>query len=117
MADILVADDDPAIVDALRMMLEDEGFGVHTTLNAQDVAGLAAAGPDLILLDIWMSGHNGGDVCRNLKDDVSTGDIPVVLMSANYDIKSIAHYAGADDYIFKPFNIDDMLIKIRRCLS
>ncbi|MEP6583985.1 MAG: response regulator [Ginsengibacter sp.] len=109
MKTILVADDDPGIVDVMQILLEDEGYSVITTLDGKKVKTLCKQKPDMIFLDIWMSGIDGKIICRELKADPSTNQIPVVLFSANRDTKEIAFECGADDFILKPFEIIDLL--------
>ena len=106
---ILVADDNPAILDALEIMLEENGYIVETTEDGSTVLDLKQPLPDLLLLDVWMSGIDGRDVCRYLKSTAVTKHIPVVLISATKDIEQIGKDAGADDYISKPFQMDHLL--------
>lgn len=109
---ILIADDDAAIVDATTMMLEAMGYEVDYTLKGSAVAKAMQAGPDLLLLDIWMSGVDGRDVCRELKADPNTRDIPVLMVSASREIKQSALACGADDFLSKPFEMTQLLEKI-----
>src|SRR5918911_300930 len=92
---ILIADDDPAILDALQMMLEDEGYEVTTTVDGETVCKMEKEYPDLLLLDIWMSGMDGRDICKQLKKNHLTKSIPVIMFSANKDTEKIAREAGA----------------------
>jgi CheY-like chemotaxis protein len=106
---ILVADDDPAIVDAIQMMLELEGYEVDTTVNGATIYKMEKEYPDLLLLDIWMSGQDGREVCKYLKKNPATKHIPIILVSASRDVAQSAKDAGADDFIEKPFQMDDLL--------
>ncbi|MGI8419689.1 MAG: response regulator [Candidatus Levyibacteriota bacterium] len=109
---ILITDDDPAIKDALKQILEDEGYGVETTADGSSVIKMHKELPDLLLLDIWMSGIDGRDICRELKSHEKTKHIPIIMVSAIKDTKGIAREAGADDFITKPFEIDELLKKV-----
>jgi CheY-like chemotaxis protein len=109
---ILVADDDLAILDAIKMILEDEGFLVQVVSNGEAVLQLQFDLPDLILLDIWMSGRDGGEICRQLKAQNHTARIPVIMVSANKDTADIARSVGAEDFIAKPFDIDELVGKV-----
>lgn len=109
---ILIADDDPGILDAIGIMLEFEGFEVKSTANVASLLSMESEFPDLLLLDIWMSGADGRDVCRHLKQKSSTSKIPIVLFSASRDIERSAMEAGADGFLAKPFEMDDLLAKI-----
>ncbi|MEP7252289.1 MAG: response regulator transcription factor [Ginsengibacter sp.] len=109
MKKILVADDDQGIVDVMQILLEDDGYEVITTLDGKKVKALCQQKPDLVFLDIWMSGVDGKTICQELKADISTRSIPVIMFSANRDTKEIALECGADDFILKPFEISDLL--------
>ena len=106
---ILVADDNPAILDSLKIMLEDEGYEVETTEDGAVAQNMKKPLPDLLLLDVWMSGIDGKNVCLRLKSASATKQIPIIMMSAAKDIVQIAEYAGADDYISKPFQMNHLL--------
>ena len=111
---ILVADDDAAIVDAIQLILEDAGYTVETTMNGEDVTKLDHNFPNLILLDIWMSGQDGRTICQHLKSCNETKHIPIVMISANKDTAQIAQNAGADGFITKPFEMDELLNKVAK---
>lgn len=111
---ILVADDDPAILDALQMILELEGYEVDTTADGQTIYKMKKEYPNLLLLDIWMSGHDGREICKSLKKDPLTKRIPVILISASRNLSNSAKEAGADDFIEKPFEMDQLLEKVRK---
>ncbi|WP_316771411.1 PleD family two-component system response regulator [Pedobacter frigiditerrae] len=113
---ITLADDDPGILDAVGMMLEMEGYEVSATLNGNTVLNLENDLPDIYVLDIWMSGSDGRELCKKLKIEERTKDIPVILISASNDLKRSAEFAGADDFLAKPFEIDMLLAKIEKAL-
>lgn len=114
---IMIVDDDPGIVDSLTILLEEFGYEVTSTVDASTVKDTLKEKPDLILLDIWMSGWDGRDVCKYLKGNEDTKNLPVIIISANKDIVYIAKEAGADDYITKPFQIEDLLAKVEKYLG
>lgn len=114
---VMIADDDPGILDSVGIMLEFEGYVVSTTLNSATLLDLENELPDLVLLDIWMSGIDGRDICKQLKQKKKTSKIPIVMISASKDIEWSAIEAGADDFLAKPFDIDDLLKKIERHIS
>lgn len=111
---ILVADDDPAILDAIKMMLELEDYNVSVTVNGETIYKMEKDYPDLLLLDIWMSGQDGRDICKYLKNNPLTKHIPIIMISASKDIKQSAKESGADDFIAKPFEIDDLLTVVAK---
>jgi DNA-binding response OmpR family regulator len=78
-------------------------------MDGKKVRGLCKSNPDLIFLDIWMSGMDGKIICKELKSNPATSDIPVVLFSANRDTREISKECGADDYILKPFEVKELL--------
>jgi DNA-binding response OmpR family regulator len=109
---IMIADDDPGIVDAVEMILEFEGYEVTSTVDGSTVLEMKDELPDLLLLDIWMSGEDGRDICKKLKQHPLTKNIPVIMISASRDIKQSAMDAGADDFLAKPFDMNELLKKI-----
>jgi DNA-binding response OmpR family regulator len=109
---IMVADDDPGIIDALCMMLEFEGYDVSCTVNGATVKDMKEEFPDLLVLDIWMSGQDGREICRFLKNEATTKNIPVLMISASKDIRQSALDSGANDFLAKPFEMDDLLGKV-----
>jgi DNA-binding response OmpR family regulator len=110
---VMIADDDSGILDSLLIMLEFEGYSVSTTLNGATLLTMDEV-PDLLLLDIWMSGTDGRDICKQLKQNAKTSNMPIVMVSASKDITQSALEAGADDFIAKPFDMDELLQTIER---
>ncbi len=111
---IMIADDDPGIVDAVEMLLEFEGYEVTSTVDGTTVLEMKQELPDLLLLDIWMSGEDGRDICKKLKENKLTKDIPVILISASRDVRESAIAAGADDFLAKPFEMNELLQKVEQ---
>jgi DNA-binding response OmpR family regulator len=112
---IIIADDDPGILDAVGMMLEFEGYQVIRMENCEGLLKIMEQElPDLLLLDIWMSGTDGRDICMQLKASELTRHLPVVMISASYEIGASALEAGADDFLAKPFDIEDLLAKVQK---
>lgn len=111
---ILVADDDPAILEVITLMLEDAEYEVATSVNGETVEKVRGILPDLILLDIWMSGMDGRDVCKHLRAKKKTKHIPIVMISANRDAEAIAFSAGANDFIAKPFEMNKLLAMVEK---
>lgn len=114
---VMIADDDPGIVDSLSMMLEFEGYEVSSTLNGASLLEMDSNLPDLLLLDIWMSGVDGRDICKQLKQQPHTSRLPILMISASKDIQRSAIDAGADDFLAKPFEMDELLQKIQQNIS
>jgi DNA-binding response OmpR family regulator len=116
---ILIADDDPAIVDSLQFMLEEAGFKVMATLEGEQVEKMVKEQdrPDLLLLDIWMSGYDGRQICKSLKTTNNTKSIPVIMFSATKDIEKTTIQSGADCFIEKPFDMHDLLEKVEKHIN
>jgi CheY-like chemotaxis protein len=113
---ILVAEDDPVILDVLRLILEDGGYAVETVAGGETLRDFPNGPPDLLMLDIWLSGWDGREICRSLKARQETKDLPVVLCSASRDGARMAREAGADGFVAKPFDLDDLLATVARHL-
>lgn len=117
MKKILVADDDAAICDSLQLMLEDEGYIVETTVNGETVTKMQKNFPDLLLLDIWMSGQDGREIAKFLKNQKNTKHIPIIMVSASRELEKAAKESGANDFIEKPFKMDSLLAKIDKYIK
>lgn len=117
---ILVVDDDPGILDALRFLFEGEGYRVKTCEKgdyAESLRDESGDAPDLIILDVLLSGKDGRTICRKLKDHLETRHIPVVMISAHPDAERSAREVGADAFVAKPFAIDDLLATAETLLA
>ncbi len=114
---IAIAEDDQGILDMLTMLLEEENYRVLRAGDVKTISQIDKKMPDLILLDIWMSGIDGRDVCARLKSQEKTRNIPIIIMSANKDTEKIAKECGADDFITKPFDVEDILAIIQKNLQ
>jgi DNA-binding response OmpR family regulator len=111
---VFIADDDQGILESTSMILEYEGFEVVTSQDGETVKKIKEYLPDVVLLDIWLSGASGGDVAKELKADKSTHAIPLIMFSANRDTEKIAKDVKADGFLIKPFNLPDLLETIRK---
>lgn len=109
---VMIADDDFGIIDSMSIMLEFGGYEVSSTINGKLLLQMEQELPDLLLLDIWMSGVDGRDICRKLKNNKITSKMPILMMSASKNIEHSALQAGADDFLSKPFEMEDLLKKI-----
>lgn len=111
---IVVVDDDPAILEAMKMILELYNYQVETIADGDVMPKLALIQPKLLFLDICLSGVNGTDICKSLKSAEATKDIPVIMISASYDGHKCMKDAGADDFLAKPFELHDLLSKVNK---
>lgn len=111
---ILVVDDDPDIGMMIKIMLEYQGYSVFVTQRAEQVEELLRKGHfDLLIMDMLLSGMNGMDICAGLKKDANLAPIPVIMISAHPNAKEISIDAGAEDFLSKPFDMNEMLSKIK----
>lgn len=114
---ILLVDDDTEICRFVSMLLQLEGFVPVVTQTAeQALRELDAGGVELVLLDIAMPDVDGIDLCRRIRTNPSTSKVPVLMVSARpgEDVIRRARDAGANDFIRKPFENDDLVSQIRR---
>lgn len=117
MTRILVADDDQAILDMTRLFLEYEGYEVCTASDGDTIRKRAGDLPDIILLDVWLSGADGAEIARSLKEQQQTRHIPIILFSANRNIEALARSAGVEDALVKPFDLADLSQKVRKHIA
>jgi len=111
---ILVADDDSSIRDIFKIILARAGYDLELIEDANEIFNNNFKIPDLFLIDKLLSGVDGLQVCRYLKDNPGTCNIPVVMVSASPDIGVSAIKAGADDFVEKPFELSYLLKVIER---
>jgi DNA-binding response OmpR family regulator len=110
---ILVVDDDEGILDAISMFLAEEGYTVSTTPKGEETyKKIDEFHPDVILLDVLMSGSDGRDICRKLKRDEKTRKIPVIMISAHPSAAKSVFEFGADDFLAKPFETEELILKV-----
>ncbi|MBI4972902.1 MAG: response regulator [Candidatus Omnitrophica bacterium] len=118
MAKILLADDDADIRDIISGILQKEGFEVVLAKDGNEALDLTKANrPELVLLDYLMPGLNGIEVCAALKKDKETKSIPIIMMTAYASEKEGSLSAGAIDFITKPIEKVDLLLRIRSVLK
>ena len=116
---ILIVDDEQSILDMLKLQLELEGYIVYSAINAKEALDKLSHSPDIILLDINMAGMNGFDLCSFIRNFVSC---PILFLTARVSEQDKINglMVGGDDYITKPFSVNELLARIsahlRRCL-
>lgn len=118
-SDVLIVDDTIENLVFLSSVLESQGYLVRKARNGKmALRAVYDAIPDVILLDIRMPGIDGYEVCRRLKENPVTADVPILFLSASNDIadKVKAFEEGAVDYITKPFQVDEVLVRTRNQL-
>ncbi|MDQ6659811.1 MAG: response regulator transcription factor [Chloroflexota bacterium] len=114
---ILVIDDDQAIGDVVQLILEDAGYKVEIHTDGHTVQHMREPFPDLLLLDIRLSGADGQMICWQLKQQEATQHIPIILLSAHEEMQRMARDAGADHCLAKPFEMEELLALVAKSLG
>jgi diguanylate cyclase (GGDEF)-like protein len=119
-AKILVVDDEPHIRRILQFLLEQEGFAVALACDGEEgLAALQAEKPDLILLDVMMPKLDGFSVLRRIRENFETNSLPVIMLTAKGEssekVKGLK--GGANDYLTKPFNHEELLLRMQNMLA
>jgi two-component system KDP operon response regulator KdpE len=113
---ILIAEDDVALNSMVATALRRRGFQVLSATCGRDALKLAyESHPDLVILDIMMPEMDGWQVCERLRE---MSDVPVIMLTAKAEQQDVVHglYLGADDYIKKPFSLEELVLRIRAVL-
>lgn len=118
MEKILVIDDDLDILSVLEILLSMKGYEVEVSaIGANTVHRVKSFSPNLVLLDVLISGHDGRTICKELKSEEDTRNIPVIMLSAHPGAAATIKEYGADDFIAKPFEVKRLLATIRKHLE
>jgi two-component system response regulator MprA len=113
---VLVVEDDEAIADVLRRTLRQEGHDVRSAVDGREALGAANEFvPDLVILDLGLPGLDGIEVCRRLRE---ASDVPILILTARSELddRVVGLDAGADDYLVKPFERQELLARMRALL-
>jgi len=116
---ILVVDDEPDILELVRFGLTQEGFSVETAATAgEGLACLTRRTPDLVVLDLMLPDMSGTEVCRKLRSDSKTAQLPVVMLTARSEEvdRVVGFELGADDYVTKPFSPRELVLRVKAVL-
>lgn len=115
---ILIVDDNKDICLLIENILLAEGYDIQSCSNPSEFQEkLKNAKPELIITDMLMSGFDGRTLTKEIKNNSETADIKVMLMSAHPDAEQIGKEIYADDFLAKPFEIDDLVDKVERLLN
>ncbi len=116
--DILVLEDDPDLCVLLETMLKFSGMNVKAILNPALLHGtLEQVEPKLLLMDMLLSGSDGRDICRSLKSDATLKHIKIMMISAHPDAEQTCRAAGANDFLGKPFDMDEFINKVKKLIA
>lgn len=114
---IMVCDDDQGILDVIQMLLETENFTVYTEVHSPNlISSIQLHSPDLLLLDLWMPFLAGDELLKTIRLNEEIKNLPVIVLSASVDGSDIAQDAGANAFIAKPFDMNDLISKVRSLL-
>lgn len=114
MKKIICADDDPGLQDVFPLICGRAGYQVTMLSNGDSILENNFELPDLFLLDKQLSGVDGMEICRFLKSQDATKDIPVIIVSASPNLDDKAKEAGADDFLEKPFKVSFLLDMLKK---
>ncbi len=117
---VLIVDDETDVLDAVKFSLELEG--IECLVANDGIHGLEEARrhqPDLILLDVMLPKLDGYEITRRLRSDPACEHIPIIMLSARAQAQdiSVGEKSGADGYVTKPFDIDDLVARVKECLD
>lgn len=115
---ILLIEDDPDVSRLTEFILRDEYDVVSSEDGREGLEKVKEEKPDLILLDIYMAGLSGFEVCRMLKEGSDTAPIPIIMLTAGAQKQEVSkgYASGADDYIIKPFEPEELIKRIEKLL-
>ncbi len=116
---ILIVDDEEDVLELVRYNLDKNGYKISTATTGEDALAKARAKlPDLMILDLMLPGIDGLEVCKKLKGDSKTANIPVIMLTAKGEEADIVTglELGADDYVTKPFSPKVLIARVRRIL-
>ncbi len=115
---VFVLEDNIDLIELFTILLEEESYQVSAFPSVSHFNKVIKDKiPDIFLLDIMLPDGNGADICEKLKNDPKTKHVPVILMSANTTIADIKNKCLADDFIAKPFDIEDFISKVNRYIN
>lgn len=113
MKKVLIVDDNSDILWVVETILKRYGFDVLSTLKGEEVlAKTKKYNPQLILLDVFLSGIDGIEVCNTLKSTPETKNIPIIMFSAHTNFQDLMKFCKADDFVAKPFDSNELVKKI-----
>ncbi len=119
MKKILVVDDEKDIIELIEYNLKKEGFSVIQAYDGEAAVSIAKKQqPDLLILDLMLPRMNGIDVCKAIRANPATVDLPIIMLTAKTDEsdKVLGLEIGADDYITKPFSVKELIARVRTIL-
>jgi DNA-binding response OmpR family regulator len=114
---IVIVDDDINILEFMQLALVDEGYDVRVSTTGKGIQqGRPSDLPDLILLDVMLAEEDGRAICRQLKTNEQTKDVPIIMLSAHVSERQLRQACPADDFLAKPFELETLLDKVEKQL-
>jgi CheY-like chemotaxis protein len=114
---IVIFDDDEDILSICSFILEEQGWTVYAYTDCNNIIEkISAVMPDIIIMDNWIPDDGGIIATQTLKKNEALKNIPVIYFSANSDIEQLASHAGAETYLAKPFDLEDLEMVINSVL-
>lgn len=116
---VLIIDDDEDILEILNIIFQENGYEIVLSNTGEAAEHIRVIQPDIVLLDVRIVGSakSGADICKEIKSQLETRHLPVMLVSGESDLAIIAQDCGADSYVTKPFDIFDLLSQVKDYLS
>ncbi len=117
---VLLIEDEPNIIEAIRFLLSRDGWSVHTHANGADaIEEVARINPDLLVLDMMLPGRSGMDILRDLRADPATDSLPVLMLTARGQSRDrdMAEKAGVSRFMTKPFSNAEVLDAVRELIA
>ena len=116
---ILVVDDDNDILEIVTLLLAERGYEVKSLDHGETIfKDIQDFQPNLVLMDVMLGGMDGRAICKDLKRNPNTRELPVILISGTHDLVESIHLPGGpDDFIAKPFDLDQLYTKIQEHLA
>ncbi len=118
MKKLLIFDDDKSILEVISIIFEENGYKVEISETSHDIIQkVTEFQPDVILMDNWIPNIGGVEATKLLKNNEDFKHIPVIYVTANNDIEMLAEKAKADDFVAKPFNLEDLEEKVAHYMN
>jgi len=114
---ILIIENDQDIRLIVEFILNDQGFKTLSTPEPDELSDIIDFNPDLILLDEFINSKPGHRLCRKIKQVPALQHVPVIILSTANNIEMIAAECNANDFIRKPFDVEDMVAKVMQCID
>lgn len=105
---IVICEDDKNIVEIISYILEGKNYEVIPLFDCNDIEEIKKKNPNLLLLDLWMPGLDGPSIAAQLKNGNGKSSVPIVVVSANNEIEKVSEQIGADGFLRKPFDIEEL---------